>query len=274
MNTLVVLLSLMALASAKPGELKSGIVSYAAPAVLVAPAAISHQSRVDVKSSPAIVATQSEPLTRAAIAEPAIIAAPAFAAPIAYASPAALAVPAAFAAPAAYTAPLVGAPAAVSSQSRVDIKSSPAIIDTFAAAPVFNSISGIPIAYSAPIAATYASSIYSPAIAPAVPVVKAANIEPLPSVDAAALPVAPTETPEVAAARAAHLEAKALEEHKIQKRSAAFLAGPQVVSSYSAAPVISNYAGHYVYPAAITRAGAPIAVSGPVLTSAYGIHPY
>ncbi|XP_026486905.1 cuticle protein 16.5-like [Vanessa tameamea] len=269
MNSLVVLLSLMALASAKPSGLKSGIVSYAAPAVIVAPAAVSHQSRVDIKSSPAIVATQSEPLTRAVIAEPAIVAAPAFAAPIAYASPAAFAAPATFAAPAAYAAPLVGAPAAISSQSRVDIKSSPAIIDTFAAAPVFNTLGGVPLAYSAPLAATYASSIYSPAIAPAVPVVKAVNIESLPSVDAAALPVAPTETPEVAAARAAHLEAKALEEHKIQKRSPGFLA-----TSYSAAPVIPNYAGHFVYPATITRTGAPIAVSGPVLTSAYGIHPY
>ncbi|XP_050352097.1 cuticle protein 21-like [Nymphalis io] len=276
MNSLVVLLSLMALAAAKPSELKSGIVNYAAPAVVVAPAAVSHQSRVDIKSSPAIVATESvAPLTRAVIAEPAIVGAPAFAAPIAYASPAVYAAPATFAAPAAYAAPLaIGTPAAVSSQSRVDIKSSPAIIDTFAAAPVFNSIGSIPVAYSAPIATTYTSSIYSPAIAPTVPILKSADIESLPSVDAAALPVAPTETPEVAAARAAHLEAKALEEHKIQKRSPGYLAGAQAVSAYSTAPVISGYAGHFVYPATLTRTGAPIALSAPVLTSAYGIHSY
>ncbi|CAH2091203.1 unnamed protein product [Euphydryas editha] len=270
MNSLVVLFSVLALAAAKPGFLKSDIIGYAAPTITLAPAAVSQQSRLDIKSSPAIIATEAvAPLTRTVIAEPAVVAAPTgYSAPIAYSAPAAIVAHSAYAAPLA-----VATPAAVSSQSRVDIKSSPAVINTYAG-PV--ALAADPITYSAPIPATYTSSIYAPAIAPAVPIVKTIAINPVAPINIANLPVAPTETPEVAAARAAHLEAKeALEEtHKIQKRSVGFVATAPVIPSYSTSPVISSYAGSFVYPSPVARVGTPIAVSAPVLTSAYGIHPY
>ncbi|XP_052741934.1 testis-specific gene A8 protein-like [Bicyclus anynana] len=246
MNSLVVLLSVMALASAKPGF--PFIIDYAAPALALAPAAVSHQSRIDVKSTPAIVKTD--------IVAPAI--APVVTAPIAY------------------SAPLAVAPAAVSTQSRIDIKSSPGVISTYAAGPLEYTA---PLAYShgigygAPILA-YSPSIYAAAIPPiglksiAIP----SQAEPAPESPAApeaGLPVAPTETPEVAAARAAHLEAKALEEsHQIQKRSVGILTSP-VISS----PIITRYASPVIYSSPIARIS-HVGVPTPILTGAYGLHPY
>lgn len=270
MNSLVVLLSVLALGAAKPGFIKSDIISYAAPALAVAPAAVSHQSRLDIKSSPAIVATEAvAPVTRTIIAEPAVVAAPAtYTAPIAYTAPAAIVAHSGYAAPFAVTGP-----AAVSSQSRIDIKSSPSVVSSYTAPFAFAAGS---ITYSAPIPETYTSSIYAPAIASAVPIVKTISVNPVAPVNIANLPVAPTETPEVAAARAAHLEAKeAVEEsHKIEKRSVGVVATAPIVSTFSTSPVISSYANSFAYPSPVARVGAPIAVSGPVVTGAYGIYSY
>ncbi|OWR52793.1 cuticular protein hypothetical 16 precursor [Danaus plexippus plexippus] len=237
MNSLVVLFSVMALTAAKPsGLIQSEVISYAAPAVALAPAAVSHQSRIDIKSSPAVISEKIiAPVTRTVVAEPAIVAAPAsYVAPAAYAAPAALAAP-----------------------------SSPAVISTVAAAPVLS-------AYSASVPAIYPSGFFSPAIVPSAALLKS-EIKPIAvssSQDAGEikpeLPVAPTETPEVAAARAAHLEAKALEEsHQINKRSLRYLANPPIVSTYSALPVPLVSSPLY---------SAPIAVSSPVIGNAYRIH--
>lgn len=261
MNSLVVLISVMALAAAKPSGLQAGIVSYAAPAIAVAPAAVSHQSRVDIKSSPGVVATEVvAPLSRSVITDQAIVAAPA-----------------AYAAPTVYTAPLITAPAAVSSQSRVDIKSSPAIVSTVAVAPAAYSAISAPVVYSAPLAnpvaygATFTAPLaytaplagFASYISPVVPEVSAAD---QPAAENAELPVAPTETPEVAAARAAHLEAKALEEsHKIQKRSVGIVATGPVVSTYTTSPVFFNPSTAHVR---------QVSVSVPVYSAAYGLHPY
>ncbi|CAG9561164.1 unnamed protein product [Danaus chrysippus] len=159
MNSLVVLFSVMALTAAKPsGLIQSEVISYAAPAVALAPAAVSHQSRIDIKSSPAVISEKIiAPVARTVVAEPAIVAAPAsYVAPAAYAAPAAIAAPVsysspvAYVAPGVYSAPIAVAPAAVSSQSRLDIKSSPAVISTIASAPVLS-------AYSASVPAIYPS---------------------------------------------------------------------------------------------------------------------
>lgn len=78
-----------------------GHYAYAAPALVAAPSAVSHQSRVDVISSPAVVSH--------AVAAPVL----------------------------AHAAPVVAvAPAAVSHQSRVDVRSSPAIVAHAAVAPI------------------------------------------------------------------------------------------------------------------------------------------
>lgn len=245
MNSLVVLLSLAALAAAKPSGLLTGpAITYSAPLIAAVPAAVSHQSRLDIKSSPAIVST-------AAVA------------PIAVRT--ALAQPTVFAAPAA-----VVAPAAVSSQSRLDIKSTPAVTSTL--------VSGAPLAYSAisapittaaitPLAATAIApallSTFTPAIA-APSFVKTAQLVPA----AIEAPAVPLDTPEVVAARAAHLEAKAqalADAHVVHKRSVVASVystslGTPVVSTYSAAPVVST---HLTY-------SAPIAT--PLVTKTYGIH--
>ncbi|XP_034831567.1 calphotin-like [Maniola hyperantus] len=294
MNSLVVLFSVMVLAAAKPSV--PAIISYAAPAVAIAPAAVSQQSRIDIKSTPAIVKTN--------------VIAPAIA-------------PAVVAAPVAYSAPFAVAPAAVSTQSQIDIKSSPAVISTIAGAPLTYSaplIYGVPnLAYSAygtPLTAAYAPSIYAPAIASAITptILKTAAIIP----EAESAPSAPlgavTETPEVAAARAAHLQAKALEEfHQIQKRSApsiplsddapketpevattrtallqdqpldeshqiqaravGIVATSPVLTAYTS-PIVTSYASSpLIYSSPISRI-APVGLPGPYLTGGYGIHPY
>lgn len=75
--------------------------AYAAPAVIAAPAAVSHQSRLDVISSPAIVSH--------AVTAPVLT----------------------------HAAPVVAlAPAAVSHQSRVDVRTSPAIVSHASVAPI------------------------------------------------------------------------------------------------------------------------------------------
>ncbi|XP_075979072.1 uncharacterized protein LOC142978485 [Anticarsia gemmatalis] len=90
-----------------------GHYTYAAPAVIAAPAAVSHQSRVDVISSPAVVSH--------AVAAPVI----------------------------AHAAPVVAvAPAAVSHQSRVDVRTSPAVVAHSVVAPIAHA-AVVPAAYSA-----------------------------------------------------------------------------------------------------------------------------
>ncbi|CAH4028733.1 cuticle protein 16.5-like [Pieris brassicae] len=102
-----------------------GHIAYSAPiavhAVHAAPAAVSHQSRVDVVSSPAYVSH-------------------AYAAPVV-----------------AHAAPVAIAPAAVSHQSRVDVRTSPAVVSTVVAAPVAHSaVYAAPLAHSAVYAAPLA----------------------------------------------------------------------------------------------------------------------
>ncbi|CAH0584224.1 unnamed protein product [Chrysodeixis includens] len=208
MNSLVVFLSVVALVAGKPsGLLYGGAVAYSAPAVL-APAGI----------APAIIP------------------------------------------PAVYSAPAITTlPAAVSSQSRIDIKSTPAIASTLISSP---------LAYG-----DYSTHLYAGAVAPAY--LKAAYVAPavtsyaaIPAATAIAAPAAPVapavpeDTPEVVAARAAHLEAKALAEHSIQKRSAPFghLATP-LITSYAAAPIV--HAAPLAY-------SAPVAYSTPLITKTYG----
>ncbi|KAG6442256.1 cuticle protein 16.5 [Manduca sexta] len=99
--------------------------AYAVPAI--APAAVSHQSRVDVINSPAVVAH--------AVAAP-VVAHAAVAAPVV--AHAALAAPAVAVAPA----------AAVSHQSRVDVRTSPAIVAHVAAAPLAHSVVAAPVAHA------------------------------------------------------------------------------------------------------------------------------
>uniref|UniRef100_A0A2H1WJX2 SFRICE_041639 n=1 Tax=Spodoptera frugiperda TaxID=7108 RepID=A0A2H1WJX2_SPOFR len=95
-----------------------GHLAYAAPVVAhVAPSAVSHQSRVDVISSPAVVSHAVAPVVSHAYAAPVV----------------------------AHAAPVVAvAPAAVSHQSRVDVRTSPAVVShavapLVAAAPVYAS---------------------------------------------------------------------------------------------------------------------------------------
>ncbi|CAH0584225.1 unnamed protein product [Chrysodeixis includens] len=206
MNSLVVFLSVVALVAGKPsGLLYGGAVAYSAPAVL-APAGI----------APAIIP------------------------------------------PAVYSAPAITTlPAAVSSQSRIDIKSTPAITSTLISAP---------LAYG-----DYSTHLYAGAVAPAY--LKAAYVAPavtsyaaIPAATAiaapAAAPAVPEDTPEVVAARAAHFEAKALAEHSIQKRSAPF--------SHLATPLITSYAAAPIVHAAPLAYSAPVAYSTPLITKAYG----
>ncbi|XP_013172001.1 PREDICTED: cuticle protein 16.5, isoform A-like [Papilio xuthus] len=101
-------------------------VVYSSPSVY-APAAtvystgsaVSHQSRVDVRTSPAVVATSPAVVS----ASPAVVAA----------------APAVVDARTVYSAPLYAAPAAVSHQSRYDVRSSPALLTEQVVAPaVYN----------------------------------------------------------------------------------------------------------------------------------------
>lgn len=256
MNSMVVLFSVMVLANAKPAI--PTVYSFPGPAaaVAVAPAAVSQQARIDLQSAPAVYKTN---VIDSGIA------------------------PALVAAPVAYSAPVAIAPASVSTESRLDIKSSPAVVSTIPTSPLAYNAAlpyGAPvIAYGAPLA--FAPSIYTPAVAAAItPALLKTAIAPeaesAPAKEESvnqALPVAPTETPEVAAARAAHLAAKALEEsHQIQKRSAVIATSP-LVTSY-AAPLVTSYASSpIVYSSPIARI-TPVGVHTPILSGAYGIHPY
>ncbi|KAG7296113.1 hypothetical protein JYU34_021209 [Plutella xylostella] len=163
-------------------------VAYAAPVHYAAPAAVSHQSRVDVHSSPALLA-YSAPAYHHALAAPAhylkkrslAVGHYAYAAPAAVShqsrvdvvsSPAVAHV--AYSAPhVAYAAPVhYAAPAAVSHQSRVDVHSSPAVV-AYAAAPLHNayshgyyghylkkrSLALAPVAYAAPSAVSHQSRV-------------------------------------------------------------------------------------------------------------------
>ncbi|CAB3251478.1 unnamed protein product [Arctia plantaginis] len=234
MNSLVVFLSVVALAVAMPSgiQFQGGLLAYSAPIIGSVPAAVSHQSRLDIKSSPAVTTT--------VVAAPTLLAAPAI-------------TTAAF------------APAAVSSQSRIDIKSSPAITSTVVSTPV---------TYSAP-ALAFSSPLLSDAIAPAV--MKTGYIAPAISKSAAIASLAfatetiaasdvPLDTPEVLSARAAHFEAKALAKaHLIKKRSVQLAAAP-LATSYAAIPWISTYhAAPYSYTV-------PISLSSPLINKAYGVH--
>ncbi|XP_063827896.1 calphotin-like [Ostrinia nubilalis] len=108
-------------------------VAYSAPVVAVAPSAVSHQSRVDVVSSPAVVSH--------AVAAPVV----AHAAPIV-----------------AHAAPVVAvAPSAVSHQSRVDVRTSPAVVSHSVVAPVAHSVyAAAPVAHSVYAAAPVAHGVY------------------------------------------------------------------------------------------------------------------
>ncbi|CAH0398719.1 unnamed protein product [Chilo suppressalis] len=234
MNSLVVLFSLVALAAAKPSSLiGSELISYAAPAIAAIPAAVSSQSRIDIKSSPAYVATTAiEPIARTVIAQPAVVAAPA----------------------------IVAAPAAVSHQSRIDVKSSPAVVSSYLSAPIATAAIAPTIiksaafatpAIAAPAIATYAApTILKSAIAPAL----------------IASPSVPLDTPEVLAARAAHFQAKALEGHIIHKRSV--VAAPAL--TYAAAPLLSAP----VLRAAPISYAAQLSIPSPIFTKAYSVHPW
>lgn len=259
MNSLVVFLSVVALVAGKPSGLEPvltsysapiiGAATYAAPAVYSAPtiyagaSAVSSQSRLDIKSSPAVVSTSIEPIARTVISQPAVIAAPAIA-----------------------TAAI--APAAVSSQSRIDNKSTPAISSTVVSAPLAYSAPIAPIAYGT---LGYNGQYLAGAVAPTF--LKTAYTAPI----AIAGPTVPLDTPEVIAARAAHFEAKALAgAHLIKKRSATLIASP-LVSTHLATPVISTYASAHLLPtvhAAPLAYSAPIAYSTPLITKAYGVHPW
>ena len=96
----------------------------------VAPAAVSHQSRIDVRTSPAIVSH--------AVAAPVL----AHAAPVL-----------------AHAAPVVAAvPAAVSHQSRIDVRTSPAIVSHAVAAPVLAHAAPV-LAHSAPVVAVAPAAV-------------------------------------------------------------------------------------------------------------------
>ncbi|XP_026731228.1 cuticle protein 38-like [Trichoplusia ni] len=183
---------------------------------------------------------------------------------VAYSAPAVLAtagIAPAIVSPTVYSAPAIAAiaPAAVSSQSRIDIKSTPAITSTVVSAPIAYG------AYSAPV---YASAVAPAYLKTAFAAPALASYAAIPAAAAIAAPAAPTvplDTPEVAAARAAHFEAKALAEHSIHKRSAPY--------NHLATPLITSYAAAQVVPAlhaAPLAYSAPIAYSTPLITKTYG----
>ncbi|KAL0872014.1 hypothetical protein ABMA27_004454 [Loxostege sticticalis] len=123
--------------------------SVVAPAVVAAPAAVSHQSRVDVHSSPALVshAVHAPVLAHAAYAPVLSHAAYGLAGHGHFLKKRSLA-------HYAYSAPVVAvAPSAVSHQSRVDVHSSPAVLSHSVVAPV--------VAHAAPVVAHVAPSAVS-----------------------------------------------------------------------------------------------------------------
>lgn len=123
-------------------------VSYTVPAAAyVVPSAVSHQSRVDVHSSPAIVTTKVKPAS-VLVAN----------------------------VPSAYVPTVYSSASAVSHQSRVDIKSSPAIVSEQVLQPTYVTTSHLVQApavfqeaptvvdarslYSAPVATVYSSGVW------------------------------------------------------------------------------------------------------------------
>ncbi|XP_050671901.1 calphotin-like [Leptidea sinapis] len=345
MNSLVVFVSVMALAAAAPSYLHSpGVITYGVPTLALGSSAVSQQSRIDIKSSPAVVSeTVSAPVLRTVVSGPSAIVPTAYASPIAFggaavshqsrvdiksspavvsesisvpevrtvvAGPAAV-IPTAYAAtvgvapaavshqsrvdiksspaivsetisapevrtvgvvaePAAvirsaYAGPVAVGAAAVSHQSRVDIKSSPGLISTVASGPIFSAYSAGPFAYSAPYGPAFAPSVIAsiPSVSRTVitPYDLSAKVVTSELKEGESSQSLPAETPEVAAARAAHEEAKAQieAEHSIKKRSVGLVATP-AVTTYSAGPLISHYAtSPYVYssPLAHVRYGVP-----------------
>ncbi|KAJ0178336.1 hypothetical protein K1T71_006159 [Dendrolimus kikuchii] len=233
MNSLVVLLSVVVLAAAKPSHLLASDV-LGASLIAAAPAAVSHQSRVDIKSSPAVITT-------AAVA------------PIAYTAPAAIAAPVAYAAPAAIATPVAyAAPAAVSQQSRIDIKTSPAITSTIVSSPV---------AYSAVSPAFVKTAAVTSAIA-APALIKSAAFVP----GTIAAPAVVLDAPAVLAARTAHFVSNDL--HLIKKRSAPVLSShivTPVVTTYSATPIVSSISAPLTY-------SAPLAYSTPLVAKTLSVH--
>ena len=130
--------------------------SVVAPAVVAAPAAVSHQSRVDVHSSPAVVSHS--------VVAPAV-------AYSAYSSPLLAHSALGYAGHGhylkkrslghlAYAAPVVAhvAPSAVSHQSRVDVVSSPAVV-SHAVAPVVSHAYAAPVVAVAPSAVSHQSRV-------------------------------------------------------------------------------------------------------------------
>ncbi|XP_026731237.1 cuticle protein 16.5-like [Trichoplusia ni] len=180
---------------------------------------------------------------------------------VAYSAPAVLAtagIAPAIVSPTVYSAPAIAAiaPAAVSSQSRIDIKSTPAITSTVVSAPIAYGAYSAPV-YASGVAPAYLKTEFA---APAL-----ASYAAIPAATAIAAPTVPLDTPEVAAARAAHFEAKAFAEHSIHKRSAPF--------NHLASPLITSYAAAQVVPAlhaAPLAYSAPIAYSTPLITKTYG----
>ncbi|XP_013172695.1 PREDICTED: cuticle protein LPCP-23-like [Papilio xuthus] len=97
-------------------------VAHATPVIATAPASVSHQSRVDVVSSPAVVShTITAPAVAHAVVAP-VVARAAYAPVVAHAI----------------------APAAVSHQSRVDVRTSPAVVShSVVAAPILGAHSSL-----------------------------------------------------------------------------------------------------------------------------------
>lgn len=246
MRSLVVLFSVVALAAAKPSQLiDSGIVAYSTPLITNGAAAVSHQARLDIKTSPTIVenAAFAPVATRIFIDEPTVLA-----------------------------APVIAAPGAVSSQSRIDIKTTPAITKTVIATG--------PLTYSAPIATAVVSpslentkfigpaittAAFGPAFvktltpditAPAL--IKTGDLVPA-GIETAALSFG---TPTIALAHDATIETNTnikTGAHVLKKRSAPVL-------SYASTPLVSTYAAS---PLVYTT---PIKVGSPILTKTYSLH--
>ncbi|XP_045450876.1 cuticle protein 16.5-like [Melitaea cinxia] len=105
MKSLVVLSAVFAVAVAAPYYAVGTRTVYGVPTVYSAPAAVSHQSQVNVHSSPAVIATAPAVVATRTVLEPenTIVSAPAVVAPV---------------------QTVVAAPSAVSHQSRVDVRTS------------------------------------------------------------------------------------------------------------------------------------------------------
>ncbi|KAM3966314.1 uncharacterized protein ACR2FA_012619 [Aphomia sociella] len=166
MNSLVVLLSAVALASAKPsGLLNAGVVSYAAPAVATLPVAVSQQSRIDINSPPAIVSTLpaaaplalSAPITTAAIA-PTLIRSTGITTPLLSSSN--------LLGTAAITSPVIASPTLIGGhlirKRSVPLIGAAPIVSANSALPVLSSLPAAPIGISSPLGLTSPLAVSSP----------------------------------------------------------------------------------------------------------------